>query len=252
MTHGVVITPESAGQLRWARLAGADTRRAGRCPPAGLRNCWRRIRRNASARVGREAVVAGRVVSPGSGQLLGESSLVGSQRGGGPIGSHGMAITNPGIPVVYNKMRLETPHEKCIVMLYLEPHGDAFAYAVATASNGRLLAWDGIYYAESDDPPNLASLNWDEWDDMASKLIIATQTHWVNQQLGHLLMPSFSPARAAAELVYTNADDATTAETAADLRNARVVAYLPVVDDDVYERELAALIDRHGDRSVTS
>lgn len=161
-----------------------------------------------------------------------------------------MAHSNPGITVVYNRMRRDISHDKCIVMLYLEPAG-GFAYAVATGSDGHLIAWDGVYY-ESDDPPNLAELDWEAWDDMASKLLIKTQTHWVNQRVGYLLMPSFSPARAAAELVYTHADSTTSAEMARELWRARVVAYLPITDDDTYDRELAAFVQRIGQRSLGS
>lgn len=134
---------------------------------------------------------------------------------------------------LHRRISKEAPHTLAVVVFTV---GNGYCYGVVDGASGDCLAWDGVY---SDDIPQttpLSELDWDEWDDMASKYVLNTQREWLAGPVGFWLMPTYSVAREAAELVESNRDDHTDAET---VRGAKVVCYLPIFDHDAYENHLA-------------
>jgi hypothetical protein len=112
---------------------------------------------------------------------------------------------------------------------------------VAERESGLVLGWDGFYNEVGTRFPDvipLTDLGWDEWDDMPSKLVQQAQGQWLAGVVASWLMPTYSVAREAAELV-TSSDDLTP-EQVQQLGESDLVAYLPIVDRDVFEREVAA------------
>lgn len=119
-----------------------------------------------------------------------------------------------------------------------------FAYAVVNARTGAILAWDGWYpenlgAAESEP---LTSLDWDDWDDMPSKLLASRNAVWLGGELALWLMPEYSFARGAASLLVSKAVDEDEPGDVENFRSHPAVAYFPIVDTDVLlaETERAA------------
>lgn len=129
--------------------------------------------------------------------------------------------------------RLEVTHKVAVGILWKEK---SFALAVVETAEGRVLAWDGWYHEDErpDGVKNISGLPWDEWDDMPSKLVLDANRYWLADYLGHWLMPTYSVAREAGQLVSTHSDRPTEPENVRVLGSSELVAYLPVVDHDVF------------------
>lgn len=132
----------------------------------------------------------------------------------------------------------DVPHDLALVML----RGDSGAYAPAVCTReGTVLAWDGWNSGSpADDEMDIRDLEWDDWDDMPSKLLLGANRAALARDMAFELMPTYSPARVAAELVATWAEGSTDAPAVHRMEGAKLVCYLPVVDGDVYERTLKA------------
>lgn len=136
---------------------------------------------------------------------------------------------------LHRRINKEAPHTLAVVVFTV---GDGYCYGVVDGASGACLAWDGVYYDE--DAPQttpLDKLDWDEWDDMASKYVLQAQRAWLAGPLGFWLMPTYSVARRAAELVESWSESEKGDDQAA--RRGTVVCYLPVSEHDAYERHLA-------------
>ncbi len=149
-----------------------------------------------------------------------------------------MVGTHRDIPRIHKALRVE--HDLCATVVVCDPDdGGGYAHIVAEAQTGEIIAWDGIY---SERPPReqvaLADVDWNDWDDMPAKLLLASTEQWASDRLAGWLLPTFSPARSAARMVFACNDQVTTPTAATTLNRSRVVAYLPIVDRDVYERDL--------------
>lgn len=136
---------------------------------------------------------------------------------------------------LHRRTTKEAPHTLAVVVFTVR---DGYCFGVVDGASGDCLAWDGMYFDE-DTPQTtpLDQLDWDEWGDMASKYVLETQREWLAGPLGFWLMPSYSIAKEAAELVDSwsereRGDDRVT-------RGGTVVCYLPVYDHDAYEAHLA-------------
>jgi hypothetical protein len=132
----------------------------------------------------------------------------------------------------------DAPHD--LAVAFLAPRsGGSWAVVVAERLSGAVIAWDGFYNDHQlPEVKSLVDLDWDEWDDMPSKLVWQSQQPWLGEIVSFWLMPTYSVARLAAGLVVTNHD--LHAEQVQQLSNYVPVAYLPVVDQDVFEREVKA------------
>lgn len=105
------------------------------------------------------------------------------------------------VPTLRRYIR-DVEHDLCAVLIP-SSDGDGYAHAVCNTDSGEILAWDGTYYGEPAPEGSLLDADWDDWDDMASKLLINTQSQWATDRMKFWLMPTFSPARAAGHLVHS-------------------------------------------------
>lgn len=135
---------------------------------------------------------------------------------------------------LHRRINKEAAHTLAVVVFTV---GDGYCFGVVDGTSGDCLAWDGVYYDE-DTPKTtpLDSLDWDEWDDMASKYVLQAQREWLAGPLGFWLMPSYSVAKEAAELVDSWSESAKGDDKAA--RGGTVVCYLPVYDQSAYDAHL--------------
>jgi hypothetical protein len=108
------------------------------------------------------------------------------------------------VPPLHRRLNREVPHRLALVVLTLK---DSYAYALVGGKTGGCVAWDGMYSADTVMPipatTPLDELDLDERDDMASKLVFRAQADWLAGLLGFRLMPSYSVAKEAAELMCT-------------------------------------------------
>lgn len=136
---------------------------------------------------------------------------------------------------LHDRINKEASHTLAVVVFTT---GGGYCFGVVEGATGDCLAWDGVYY--DDDTPQttpLSELNWDEWDDMSSKYVLEVQREWLAGPLGFWLMPTYSVAREAAELVDSWSESEKGDASVA--RAAKVVCYLPVFDHHAYEKHLA-------------
>lgn len=134
---------------------------------------------------------------------------------------------------LHSRINKEAPHALAVVVFTV---GDGYCYGVVEGTTGECLAWDGVYYDE--DAPQTTPLNeldWEAWDDMSSKYVLKAQRAWLAGPLGFWLMPTYSVAREAAELV----DSWSEKSAASAPPGGKIVCYLPVFDHDAYEKHLA-------------
>jgi len=130
----------------------------------------------------------------------------------------------------------DVEHELGFAVLW---HGGAYAHAVARTDDGSVLAWDGWY--PQDAPPGMRlidELDFDDFDDMPSKLLMSANRPWLAGELAYWLMPTYSVAVAAADLVKAHFDTELEAQNRRSLSEADLVAYLPVVHREVFDREI--------------
>jgi hypothetical protein len=146
---------------------------------------------------------------------------------------------HPVISALGRRLVSDVQHDLAVVFLATAER--SVAIVVAERESGTVLGWDGFYNDAGSQFPkvtSLADLDWDEWDDMPSKLVLQVQGPWLADFVGYWLMPSYSVAREAAGLVRTNHDLGP--EQVRQLLDSVPVAYLPIVDRDVFERDVAS------------
>lgn len=115
--------------------------------------------------------------------------------------------------------------------------------AVVHAGTGTVLAWDGWYIdgLNEEDRIPLASLDFANFDDMPSKLLMTANRGWLGGPLAYELMPTYSFADWATTIVALRADMPDDASTLAGFREGDLVAYFPVCDS----AEMVARLERH-------
>jgi hypothetical protein len=144
---------------------------------------------------------------------------------------------HPAVAALGRRM-VDAPHN--LAVAFLVTPGRSVAIVVAERESGLVVAWDGFYNEVGPPFPDVASLSdlgWDEWDDMPSKLVQRAQGPWLGGFVGDWLVPTYSVAREAAKLVRSTDDLAP--DQVQQLVNSVLVAYLPIVDRDVFDREAA-------------
>lgn len=148
-------------------------------------------------------------------------------------------IHHPDVSRLHEALQRDSAHEIAAALI-LNSTGDGFAYATVEGVTGLVLAWDGFYFGDDIDSSAqaLADVEWSDWDDMPSKLLIISTAEWAHKMMRFWLLPTFSVARQAAELVSSHAGELTTPDAARGLSGGRVIAYIPVVDQDVYQVHL--------------
>ncbi|MDC7120288.1 hypothetical protein OMK64_01915 [Cellulomonas fimi] len=123
-----------------------------------------------------------------------------------------------------------------------------WAVAIVVVETGDVLAWDGWYALGPDDGPlplaPLRDVDWGDWDDMPSKMLVNKTRPWLAGPVADWLLPTFSVAREAADLFRTHFDSEDSRESNRSFRDSSVVAYLPLVDEDVMTTEVARLASR--------
>jgi len=128
--------------------------------------------------------------------------------------------------------RLDVKH-RIGVAVHARP--GAWAIAAINAETGEVLAWDGWYFdplTEAETRP-LADLPWDEHEGSPGALLQQGNATWLAGALGRWLAPTYSVARCAADLIGTHVNTHDYPETPQRFHESPVVAYLPVVDEDV-------------------
>lgn len=107
-------------------------------------------------------------------------------------------------------------HSLALAVAYTNPtvHGrsEGMSFLVVATATGEILAWDGVYFDhDKGEVPAFAArdlndYSWDEWDDMPSKMLLATNGFWLNR-LTDLIQPVYSIDRVAAHTLALWADD---------------------------------------------
>ncbi|MCD0446323.1 hypothetical protein LO763_22165 [Glycomyces sp. A-F 0318] len=153
-------------------------------------------------------------------------------------------VTNfihPSVPSLHKKLDREVSHRLAVILF---TDGDGYGYGVVEGRTGNCFAWDGMYLHENmPSTTPLDELDWAEWDDMSSKLVFQTQRDWLAGPLGFWLMPSYSVAKEAAELVSSWGDDRK--GEGRHHAGSTLRCYLPVTDEAAYEAHLAAEEERN-------
>ncbi|MBN0040225.1 hypothetical protein JN535_08600 [Cellulosimicrobium cellulans] len=144
----------------------------------------------------------------------------------------------------------DAPHKVGIVAV---ADGGSAAHALVRAADGEIVAWDGWYTnAAPKERTDLAVLEWDEWDDMPSKLLVRANGPWLADYLAFWLMPSYSPSQFGADILVQQLHGRTPPEVAARWRSAIVSAYIPVVDHASFERDARAWSRSGADADLSS
>jgi hypothetical protein len=154
-----------------------------------------------------------------------------------------MVLVHSDIPRIHKALK-DVKHDLCAALAF---DGNGYSNVVAEADTGRIIAWDGWYFDHSEDEgvaipeaTALADLDWQDWDDMPTKLLIRSTSQWANDRMAFWLIPTFSPARQAATMVWQCEEMDTSGNAVRSMNSSRVVAYLPITDRDVYDRELSS------------
>jgi hypothetical protein len=134
------------------------------------------------------------------------------------------ANTLPSVAAVGQRINArDYPHKLAMVVLVPEDR-TSWSLAVANASTGEVLAWDGVYPVEvalSDEfTRSLMDYDWNGWDDMPSKLILDANGYWLGV-ITEFLAPSYSVDVCAARALINWFRDAD------PLKGQRTVAYYP-------------------------
>jgi hypothetical protein len=120
---------------------------------------------------------------------------------------------------------------------------NGWAAAVVHAGTGVVLGWDGWYWdglGEEQRVP-LEGLDFADFDDMPSKLLMNANMGWLGGPLAYHLMPTYSFADWATDIVALRADKPDDATTLAGFRSGDLVAYFPVGD----RAEMISRIKQH-------
>ena len=126
----------------------------------------------------------------------------------------------------------DVPHRLGLAVHAIQDGSHAFA--VVHVPSGQILAWDGWYAGDLPEGSVAAeSLPWDEWDDMPSKLLVRANGPWLREELANWLMPTYSVARESARLLASHYRSTNFEDTPLQFTASDVVAYLPIVDEDV-------------------
>lgn len=151
-----------------------------------------------------------------------------------------MTVPHPEIPRIHTALS-DVAHEIGVALLYDDGQ---YAYGVFHGATGEVIAWDGWYSDEDHqgmpaDVKPITGSDWDEWEDMPTKLLIQSQSEWANARMAFFLIPSFSPAQEAARLVTSQLLNKTGNLAASRILNSKVLAYLPISDTDVYDDSMS-------------
>lgn len=149
-------------------------------------------------------------------------------------------LTLSDVPAVSQRIAFDIQHR---LALAIYATNGSWASAVVLAHSGEVLAWDG-WYNDALSPEELepvASLEWDDWDDMPSKLLLRRNEVWLGGQLAYWLMPTYSIARNAANLIVSHARSRDYPESAQQFADAALVAYFPLVDETLLLDTIADL-----------
>ncbi|MDO8107217.1 hypothetical protein Q6348_08420 [Isoptericola sp. b441] len=130
------------------------------------------------------------------------------------------------------------------VVVHAGPPG--WAIAVIRCDTGEIIAWDGWYTEQlsAEQRRPLSNLDFARWDDMPSKLLVEANGPWLADQLASWLMPTYSVAYNAAELVGTHFGS-TDINARRNFAAAPAVAYLPVTDHAVFLARLSEMGERY-------
>lgn len=142
-------------------------------------------------------------------------------------------FSHPSVPALYKRLNREVSHRLAVIVF---TDGAGYGFGVVEGSTGDCLAWDGIYFDEMPATTALDELDWDEWDDMSSKFVFQAQRDWLAGPLGLWLMPTYSVAEEAAELVSGWGDHP--GSDGRHLASSTLRCYLPIVDESAYEEHL--------------
>lgn len=148
-----------------------------------------------------------------------------------------MAVFRHPTVAALGRRLVDVQHDLAVAFLVTRER--SVAIVVAERESGSVLGWDGFYNevgTQFPDVTSLADLDWDGWDDMPSKLVWQAQGPWLADFVGYWLMPTYSVAREAAGLVRSHHD--LEPELVRQLVDSVPVAYLPIVDRDVFDREV--------------
>lgn len=103
-----------------------------------------------------------------------------------------------------------------------------WAVALVAVDSGQVLAWDGWYSFDPDEQglplDSLSGVEWDEWDDMPSKLLVRQTRPWLAGPVMEWLAPTFSVAREAASLYVSRFDGDDSPESNRSFRDSSLVA----------------------------
>lgn len=136
---------------------------------------------------------------------------------------------------IAHRIRREAPHHIGLA-LYVNRNGDGWALAVVDTATGDVLAWDGWYFDSLDGVQRtpLATLDFDDFDDMPSKLLAESNGAWLGGPLIHLLIPTYSLADLAGRVTFSHADSAEDADSQRRFLDGNLVAYFPVVEENAF------------------
>lgn len=107
-----------------------------------------------------------------------------------------------------------------------QPEGPGWAFVVLAVETGEVLAFDGWYYEEQPFPAEFMKsvvdgYDWDDWDDMPSKLLLGANGYWLGVMID-LLQPEYSLDDCAATALELHFDGTER------LRDFTTVAYYPL------------------------
>lgn len=139
----------------------------------------------------------------------------------------------PFVSRVAQNIQSEAPHAFGIAVV-VGHDGNGWSVAVVRASDGSVVAWDGTYFEPLPEGwVDVESLEWDDWDDMRSKLLVRANGPWLNS--GPLLwwvMPTYSFAREAGQLVTLWAEKSAKGEP---IPRGKLAAYVPITETRSFE-----------------
>ena len=143
-------------------------------------------------------------------------------------------FTLPEVTYISAQLDRDVSHR---LALTVAAHPGSWALAVVEAKSGEVLAWDGWYndtLTEAERRP-VSALDWQDWDDMPSKLLMPLNAIWLGGHLAHWLMPEYSIAHSAGRLVSIHEGSRDFDETPSQFSEAALVAYFPILDETVFE-----------------
>lgn len=154
-----------------------------------------------------------------------------------------MSAQIPGIPKIHSFLARDVTHRLalvCFESVTKEYEGGvpqrkngSLAYAVVICATGEVLGHDSwMGGLEGIDTVDIAGLDFTEWDDWPSKLVMIENRKLLAGPLAWFLTPSYSPAREAAKLLAPACRKFSDYDLQ-QYRGGKVIAYVPIVDEDI-------------------